>query len=170
VKERILKIVKSEKINLSKFAEKIGVQRSSISHIISGRNKPSLDFVMKVLDTFTAINSEWLLFGKGKMYLQEKPELFAETEPTSEVVEKPIEKQAKKTLPQKKPTKVLAEKVETKPNIKIQVPPEKQTDTSAKIPTEQIIAAVSKKSEKTIERVLIFYSDKTFVDFARGEW
>ena len=50
----------------SSFAEKIGVQRSSISHILSGRNKPSLDFVMKVLHAYPEVELYWLLNGKGK--------------------------------------------------------------------------------------------------------
>lgn len=49
----------------SSFAEKIGVQRSSISHILSGRNKPSLDFVMKVLQSYPDVELYWLLNGKG---------------------------------------------------------------------------------------------------------
>lgn len=49
----------------SSFAEKIGVQRSSISHILSGRNKPSLDFVLKILSAFPDVELYWLLNGKG---------------------------------------------------------------------------------------------------------
>ncbi|WP_299128725.1 helix-turn-helix domain-containing protein [uncultured Winogradskyella sp.] len=49
----------------SGFAEKIGVQRSSISHILSGRNKPSLEFVMKVLHACPEVELYWLLNGKG---------------------------------------------------------------------------------------------------------
>lgn len=53
-------------LSSSGFAEKIGVQRSSISHILSGRNKPSLDFVMKILSSFPDIDLYWLLNGKGE--------------------------------------------------------------------------------------------------------
>ena len=49
----------------SSFSEKIGVQRSSISHILSGRNKPSLDFVLKILSTYPEVELYWLLNGKG---------------------------------------------------------------------------------------------------------
>jgi transcriptional regulator with XRE-family HTH domain len=49
----------------SSFAEKIGVQRSSISHILSGRNKPSLEFVLKILSSFPEVELYWLLNGKG---------------------------------------------------------------------------------------------------------
>ncbi len=53
-------------LNASSFAEKIGVGRASISHILSGRNKPSLDFVMKVVNEFSEVELYWLLKGKGK--------------------------------------------------------------------------------------------------------
>jgi transcriptional regulator with XRE-family HTH domain len=49
----------------SSFAEKIGVQRSSISHILSGRNKPSLEFILKILYSFPEVELYWLLNGKG---------------------------------------------------------------------------------------------------------
>ncbi|PIF34755.1 helix-turn-helix protein [Flavobacterium sp. 9] len=52
-------------INASSFADRIGVQRSSMSHLLSGRNKPSLDFVMKILDVFPDVDLYWLLNGKG---------------------------------------------------------------------------------------------------------
>ena len=50
----------------SSFAEKIGVQRSSISHILSGRNKPSLDFILKITSAFNEVDIHWLINGKGE--------------------------------------------------------------------------------------------------------
>ncbi|AXB57881.1 helix-turn-helix domain-containing protein [Flavobacterium fluviale] len=52
-------------LNASAFADKIGVQRSSMSHLLSGRNKPSLDFVMKILEVFPDVNLYWILIGRG---------------------------------------------------------------------------------------------------------
>lgn len=52
-------------LNASAFADKIGVQRSSMSHLLSGRNKPSLDFVMKILEVFPEVDLYWLLSGQG---------------------------------------------------------------------------------------------------------
>lgn len=52
-------------LNASSFADKIGVQRSSMSHLLSGRNKPSLDFVMKILEVFPEVDLYWILVGKG---------------------------------------------------------------------------------------------------------
>ncbi len=68
MKTRILEFLKAENKSSAQFAEEIGVQPSSISHIISGRNNPSLDFVMKMLDKYPSLSTDWLLFGKGQMY------------------------------------------------------------------------------------------------------
>ena len=68
IKDRILKLLSEENLSSSKFAEILQVQRSSISHILSGRNKPSLDFIQKVLKNFPTLNPEWLIIGKGEMY------------------------------------------------------------------------------------------------------
>ena len=70
--ERILEILKFKNLSPAQFADLIGVQRSGISHLISGRNKPSLDFLQKILKTFPEINSDWMLFGKGEMLKGEK--------------------------------------------------------------------------------------------------
>ena len=52
-------------LNASAFADKIGVQRSSLSHLLSGRNKPSLDFILKILEVFPEVDLYWILNGKG---------------------------------------------------------------------------------------------------------
>lgn len=63
---RLQKVMDFYGESASSFASKIGVQRSSISHIISGRNKPSLDFVLKVLSSFPEVDLYWLMNGKGE--------------------------------------------------------------------------------------------------------
>jgi transcriptional regulator with XRE-family HTH domain len=74
--ERLNKIMIYYGLSASAFAELIQVQRSSISHILSGRNKPSLDFILKLNTAFTDINLYWLLNGTGEM-------LHTSTTPTS---------------------------------------------------------------------------------------
>ena len=77
MKERIEEFLKRENKSSALFAEEIGVQPSGISHILSGRNRPSLDFVLKMLETYPYLNVNWLLFGKGSMYKPEiMPDLF----------------------------------------------------------------------------------------------
>jgi transcriptional regulator with XRE-family HTH domain len=68
MKTRILEFLKTENKSSAQFADEIGVQPSSISHIISGRNNPSLDFVVKMLNKYPSLSTDWLIFGKGQMY------------------------------------------------------------------------------------------------------
>lgn len=80
--ERIREFLISENKSSAQFAEEIGVQPSGISHILSGRNNPSLDFVIKMLERYRNISSDWLLFGNGPMYKESKmPLLFDNSEP-----------------------------------------------------------------------------------------
>lgn len=60
---RILAVMRMKNLTPSQFADEIGIQRSGMSHIISGRNKPSLEFVMKILQRYPDIKPEWLLTG-----------------------------------------------------------------------------------------------------------
>jgi transcriptional regulator with XRE-family HTH domain len=62
---RIKKVMDFYQLSASLFADKIGVQRSSISHILSGRNKPSLDFILKITSEFKDVDIHWLLHGNG---------------------------------------------------------------------------------------------------------
>ena len=72
MKERLLEFLKAENKSSAQLAEEIGVQPSGISHILSGRNNPSLDFVIKMLEKYKFLSSDWLLFGKGAMYKDSK--------------------------------------------------------------------------------------------------
>ena len=78
---RIKKIIENNELNAASFAEKIGVQRSGISHILSGRNKPSLEFLSKIQHKFEEVEYDWLLLGIENSK-KEAPTLFSEkTEP-----------------------------------------------------------------------------------------
>ena len=67
ISSRLAALIEHFGLTASAFADKMGVQRSGVSHLISGRNKPSLDFIVKVLDAFPEVDLYWLLIGKGEM-------------------------------------------------------------------------------------------------------
>lgn len=69
---RLKKVMEFHQLTASNFADAIGVQRSSISHILSGRNKPSLDFVLKITNTYTDVDMYWLLNGTGNFPKEKK--------------------------------------------------------------------------------------------------
>lgn len=64
IKDRLRLIMDSHKLNAGSFADKIGVQRSNVSHVLSGRNKPGFDFIEKLLLAFPRVSAEWLFTGK----------------------------------------------------------------------------------------------------------
>ncbi len=66
---RLKQFLAAENITQAQFADKINVVRASVSHILSGRNKPSFDFIKALMQQYPRLNIEWLVFGKGKMYI-----------------------------------------------------------------------------------------------------
>ena len=70
---RLQQFINAENITQSELADTIGVARGSISHILSGRNKPSFDMIEKMAVCYPALNIEWLITGKGKMYKNHAP-------------------------------------------------------------------------------------------------
>ncbi len=98
--KRLERILDYYGLTASAFADRIAVQRSSISHLLSGRNKPSLDFVLKVVKNFPEVNLYWLLNGKGNF-------------PSSNTAV-PKNETAPKTLPEPQDQKSLPEPNEKK--------------------------------------------------------
>lgn len=84
--DRISEIIKYSELTASDFADEIDVQRSSISHITSGRNKPSLDFIVKIKNRFPEIAWDWLINGEGEMLISQKTDIKT-VEPTTETEE-----------------------------------------------------------------------------------
>jgi transcriptional regulator with XRE-family HTH domain len=68
MRNRIQLFMRARNLNAAQLAEEINVQKSGISHILSGRNNPSLDFMQKILTRYPEINSEWLIMGNGAMF------------------------------------------------------------------------------------------------------
>lgn len=74
--QRIANFLQSENKSAIQFAKEIGIQSSSVSHIISERNKPSLDLVLKMIKRYPYLSKDWLLFGEGDMYLDDSSDNF----------------------------------------------------------------------------------------------
>ena len=71
MKDRIAHIIRAKNLTAAEFALRLGIQPSNISHLLSGRNNPSLDFVKKLKETFPEYNLDWIIFGKGPMTVSE---------------------------------------------------------------------------------------------------
>lgn len=72
ITSRIEKLIKSKKLTKSSFANEIGVQRSSLAHFFSGRNKPSLEFFLKIKNKYPEIDLNWIISGKNTKYSKKK--------------------------------------------------------------------------------------------------
>ena len=78
---RLKQFLAAENISQSQFADAIQVVRASVSHVLSGRNKPSCDFINAIMNHYPNLNIEWLMLGKGRMYKDSAPQaenLFVE--------------------------------------------------------------------------------------------
>lgn len=132
-------------LSASSFADKIGVQRSSLSHLLSGRNKPSLDFIIKVIEVFPEVDLYWLLNGKG-------------TFPKSEI--KNIVVEEKKSTP--KEDSIL--KNESEVNLFSTAIRENSENTIQPAPNSHH-SPISSNNDNNIERIVIFYKDGTFKNY-----
>ena len=71
MKDRIAHIIRAKNLTAAEFADRLGIQPSNVSHLLSGRNNPSLDFVRKLKETFPEYNLDWIVLGKGPMTVSE---------------------------------------------------------------------------------------------------
>jgi len=75
---RLQRFLELEQLSPARLADILGIQRSGISHILSGRNKPGYDFLYKMTQKFPTLNIEWLISGKGKVYKEPSQQLYQE--------------------------------------------------------------------------------------------
>ncbi len=100
--DRFRYIMKINQLSASAFADEIGVQRSSVSHVLSGRNKPSLEFIQKVLKRYPKVDGNWLIsgstqIGKEKISLEEDNSYKQEASKSSKTEDLPKEKMTSNT-------------------------------------------------------------------------
>lgn len=178
---RIEKIMNDKEMTVTQFADFINVQRPSMSHIISGRNNPSLDFVTKVLVAFPEINSDWLLFGNGEAYRSDnsvngnssdevpikskenelEDDLFSFNEPNVSIQE--VENQEISDEVIDYPADEIIDKTEIEIVDKIE-------EDRIEQPQPQSPANIESKKEQNDEKiklikVLFFYNNNTFVEY-----
>lgn len=140
MKERLLEFLKKENKSSAQLADEIGVQASGISHILSGRNNPSLDFVLRMLNKYPFISTEWLLFGKGSMYREPRMQsLFDFSQSDSASTEtRPADETIKKVV----------------------------TIQDVSINTRQEGSSLSEKTSSSgVVRIVWFYDDSSFVEY-----
>lgn len=166
MEDKLKKLMKHEGINSTRLAEILGIQASGISHIMSGRNKPSYDFLHKLLQRFPQISPDWLILDKGPMYRDEiKKSVLMPAASMSAATTASQDISASQTpqdglfaggssaaMPSIAPDSVL------------------ERDDDDIIPSDapgQPFAqpARSYSSSSSIERIVVFYKDKTFSEY-----
>ena len=100
MKDRIAHIIRAKNLTAAEFALRLGIQPSNISHLLSGRNNPSLDFVKKLKETFPEYSLEWIIFGRGPITVSEPFAPVTPIEPVSTDTydEIPVEPMEEETL------------------------------------------------------------------------
>jgi len=159
MKDRIRQIMENERLTPSAFADKLQLGRAVISHILNGRNNPSLDVVTRIMSKMNYINPDWLITGEGNMYKteqenknsqsnqallnnfhlnQNEPDLFAQNNISSPAPQKENEYRKEIIVEQSKEVNEVTE-------------------------NKQVI--YQKLPERKISKIIIYYSDNTFETF-----
>jgi transcriptional regulator with XRE-family HTH domain len=68
-RDRVLQVMQSEGMNAKQFCQEVGISQGTLSNIMGGRNKPSLDVMQAILRRFRAVSCDWLIMGVGSMYI-----------------------------------------------------------------------------------------------------
>ncbi len=143
-------------LSASSFADKINVQRSSISHLLSGRNKPSLDFILKVIESFPEVELLWLLNGKGNFPKVE--DAYQEKIDASSILKSENEDKIK--TPDLFSNNVLGSENDKNPIIET---------ISKKFSNTEVFNSPKSflNSNSDIEQIMIFYKDGTFKSYVQ---
>jgi transcriptional regulator with XRE-family HTH domain len=141
MKERLIEFLRSENKSSAQLAEEIGVQPSGISHILSGRNNPSLDFVLKMLEKYQFLSTDWLLFGKGQMYKDIKMQTLFDDE------------------------NIINQSFESKPNQKEVDSTFKGSHDTDKDKLNYDVKGFSIDKVAAVKRIVWFYNDNSFDEY-----
>lgn len=132
---RLQQFLRAENISQAQFADTIGVARASVSHILAGRNKPGFDFLLAMSKHYPSLNLEWLITGKGRMYVGATPL----PEPTQTSVQQELKQTELFEYPAEEP--------------KIEIPSRINDKNSKEIKS---LAA------RNIKKIIVFYDDDTY--------
>ena len=135
-------------LNASAFADKIGVQRSSLSHLLSGRNKPSLDFILKIVEVFPDVDLYWIINGKGSFPKNSEPNQKQETK-LEEVIKPNINTPKSNT-----PGNLFSEEEKNNYN-----------ENKSGNKNEDIQSAIDESLSVEVEKIVFFYKNGTFKVF-----
>lgn len=147
-RDRIEQLMETEGINSVQFANETGIKSATLSHILNGRNNPSLDVMKRILDRYRTVSSDWLFLGVGQMHRQKsQPQSLSLFDNSDENISKPIDyvdKSIKNNLPEK-------EIIQQKNSVE----------------SEMVVEPIKIVSEttKSINKIIVYFTDNTFQEF-----
>ena len=134
-------------LSASAFADKVGVQRSSLSHLLSGRNKPSLDFILKITQKFPEVDLYWILNGKGN---------FPKDENANQPIASIFKDEFQETKREKQELDLFSDENTIEKNPVFE---------NATINFSNTGNMSTPKNDSEIERIVIFYKNGTFKSY-----
>lgn len=137
IKDRLAHILRAKNLTASQFAELMEIQPSNVSHLMNGRNKPSLDFLMKLKEVFPEYNFDWIIMGKKPITINDPNPVVADNQQMK------FEDDEKKIIE-------FDDVEDVKPKIE-----EENLE-------EKIKTATLSVGNQEIEKIIVVYSDKTF--------
>ena len=150
MKDRIKKVMESQHMSQQTFALSIGMSPASLSSIFNGRTKPTLNIVEAIKDKIPKISTDWLIFGKGEMYLEETGATNNTSSPEPLLNKQP---QLNFDAPASTPS-FFNEQPPAMP--KVELTPQK---------TERVEVKVIEKPQRKVTEIRIFYDDRTWESF-----
>ena len=166
-RERIELLMKCYNLSPSQFADRTGIQRASVSHIISGRNKPSLEVMLKIYEAFPGLDMKWLMTGIGDAPTGQASEPVAGASQESLFTEQPVTPQVENTLftAPAEPVRPVVEELKPR-RAAVQQPlrekavPDPRSRRSSQGGRLAQMAAM--QPDKKIKEIRIYYSDGTY--------
>ena len=160
---RLKQFLAAENISQSQFADTIKVVRASVSHVLSGRNKPGYDFITAIITAYPHLNIEWLMLGRGKMYKN--------TTTTVEVPSQPAAQNNEDNLPLLFEYDEEIVEVEPSPQSADPAPSPAVNPSAPTISSMNtfINTTQSAVKQRKVTKILVFFDDDTFQEIVTNK-
>lgn len=165
---RLEQFLAAENISQSQLADVLGVARASISHIIAGRNKPGYEFICNLMRCYPALNIEWLMLGKGKMYKTSKgDDMPSAPLPQTPIVEnQPVKPVASTIIEEEEPEPGLFDEPEAQ-DESIDPVPATAPSTANESPAEDVPDKVMQEEKpRKLLKIIALYDNNTWQELS----
>jgi transcriptional regulator with XRE-family HTH domain len=161
---KIKQILTIKQLSPSQLADDIGVQRSSISHILSGRNRPSLDIIQKIVRSYPEFTYDWFMDDDdSQMSITQYPVSTGSTQPTPRVRTPTTANSSSYSTRQQH-----LQEQETAADTRTTIPKKEAAVRSSQATDIEVPTGGKASTEPRIDRILIFYSNGTFQEYKPG--